>query len=577
MAAAPLSFAQERLWFLNQVEGLSAAYNSAEVFRLSGPLDADALETAFGDVVERHEVLRTVFPVVDGSPCQQVLPEAIGRPVLERAELSEQDVQEAVAKAAVREFDLMVDPPLRVSLFAVAPRQHVLVVVLHHIAWDAWSAEPFWGDLARAYAARLAGTAPRWSPLPVQYGGYAVWQRALLGDADDPDSMMARQLAYWRDQLAGLPGEVTLPTDRARPPVASRIVATVPLRLEATLLDGLEQLARDSAATVFMVLHAALAALLTRLGAGTDIPVGTMVADRGDDALNDLVGFFVNILVLRADTARDPSFRALLARVRDTDLAAFEHRELPFEKVVHAINPERSLDRKPLYQVAIAFYDGLENALRLTDVVAGHESIDTNTGTLDLIVDLNRKRPASGGPGGIDGTLAYAVDLFDAETATLIARGLQLLLDAVVADPDAPISRADLRFPTDRLDAAAQRNTVERAPAPPPSTQAGEGRHAALEKTLRELFAEVLTRPDVQADDDFFLLGGHSLAATRLISRIRAVLGVRLKVAEFFDEPTVVGVARRLADATRRDTSPLISRRTTGQSSAPPDADRQRS
>lgn len=568
MTAVPLSFAQERLWFLNQVEGLSAAYNSAEVFRLSGPLDAGALETAFGDVVARHEILRTVFPVVGESPCQQVLSEAVGRPVLERAELGAQDVQEAVAKAAARDFDLTVDTPLRVWLFTVDPRQHVLVVVFHHIAWDAWSGEPFWGDLARAYEARLAGTEPQWSPLPVQYRDYAVWQRALLGDADDPESMMARQLAYWRDELAGLPAEVNLPADRARPPVASRVIDTVPLRLDAGLVVGLTELARQCEATVFMVLHAAIAALLTRLGAGTDVPLGTMVADRGDDALHDLVGFFVNVLVLRTNTEGDPSFRALLTRVRDTDLAAFEHRELPFEKVVHALNPERSLDRKPLYQVAIACYDGLENALRLTDVVSHHDSVDTNTGTLDLIFDLNQERSASGGPGGIAGTLAYAVDLFDPETATLITRGLLLLLDAVVADPDAPISRADLRFPADRLRAATQRKPAAPTRSTRPSA-ADQGPRSALEETLRDLFAEVLDRPEVRADDDFFLLGGHSLAATRLISRIRSVLGVRLKVVEFFDEPTVVGVARRLGDATRRDPLPAISRRATGKNSTP--------
>lgn len=560
MAAAPLSFAQERLWFLNQVEGLSAAYNSAEVFRLSGPLDADALESAWCDVVARHEILRTVFPVVDGNPCQQVLSETRGRPVLERAELSEHEVSEAVAKAAARDFDLTVDTPLRVWLFAVAPEQHVLLVVLHHIAWDAWSAEPLWGDLALAYEARLAGTEPGWSPLPVQYSGYAVWQRALLGDADDPESMMARELAYWRDQLAGLPTELHLPTDRARPPVASRVVGTVPLRLDAGLHARLDELARDSEATMFMVLHAAVAALLTRLGAGTDVPVGTMVADRGDDALNDLVGFFVNVLVLRSDTEGDPSFRALLARVRDTDLAAFDHRELPFDKVVHALNPERSVDRNPLYQVSIACYDGLENTLRLQDVVARHESLDTNTGRLDLIFDLNQKRSASGGPGGIEGTLAFAVDLFDPETATLIARDLVLLLESAVADPDAPMSRAGLRFPADRLQAAAHRKVAEPAPAPPRGTPPSAAR-SALEETLHGLFAEVLKRTEIADDDDFFLLGGHSLAATRLISRIRSVLGVRLKVGEFFAEPTVAGVARRLGDASRPDPLPSIARR----------------
>ncbi|MEV7773839.1 condensation domain-containing protein [Kitasatospora sp. NPDC086791] len=589
MAAVPLSFGQERFWFLNQVEGFSAAHNSAEAFRLSGPLDAGALEAALGDVVVRHEILRTVFPLVDGDPCQQVLPATEGRPALVVAASSEPDVRERVAEAAGRGFDLTADRPLRAWLFVLGPQEHVLLLVFHHIVWDAWSAGPFWRDLDRAYEARLAGAEPQWSPLPVQYRDYAVWQRAALGDEDDPQSALTGLLAHWRDELAGLPEELELPVDRPRPPVSSRALDTVPFRIEAGLHGRLEETARDGEATLFMVLHAAIAALLTRLGAGTDIPVGTLVADRGDDALTDLVGFFVNTLVLRADTSGDPSFRTLLSRVRDTDLAAFERQELPFEKLVHALNPERSVDRHPLHQVSIAFSDGVENALRLKDVRSRHESIDTGSGTLDLVFDLNRTRTGTGGPGGIDGTLAYAVDLFDRETAQRLARGLVLLLEAAVADPDAPIGRADLRFPLDRDRAARQPRRAERATVPSPREPAGEPARESvaaadraadrartpLEETLCGLFAEVLKRTPVAVDDDFFLLGGHSLAATRLVSRIRSVLGVRFGVREFFDEPTVAGVARRLDAPDRTDrTDPLppIARRPTAPGGAGRDA-----
>ncbi|MEU8925654.1 condensation domain-containing protein [Kitasatospora sp. NPDC048545] len=574
MAAVPLSFGQERFWFLNQVEGFSAAHNSAEAFRLSGPLDAGALEAALGDVVVRHEILRTVFPLVDGDPSQWVLPAAEGRPALVVTESSEPDVRARVAEAAGRGFDLTADRPLRAWLFAVGPQEHVLLLVFHHIVWDAWSAGPFWGDLARAYEARLAGDEPQWSPLPVQYRDYAVWQRAALGDEDDPQSALTGLLTHWCGELAGLPEELELPVDRPRPPVPSRVLGTVPFRIEAGLHGRLQETAREGEATLFMVLHAAVAALLTRLGAGPDIPVGTQVADRGDDALNDLVGFFVNTLVLRADTSGDPSFRALLRRVRDTDLAAFERQELPFEKLVHALNPQRSVDRHPLHQVSIAFGDGVENTLRLKDVRSRHESIDTDSGTLDLVFDLNPTRTATGGPGGIDGTLAFAVDLFDRATAQRLAHGLVLLLEAVAADPDAPIGRADLRFPFDRARAVHRPSGLERAAVPrsrEPARTADRAR-TPLEETLCGLFAEVLKRTPVAVDDDFFLLGGHSLAATRLVSRIRSVLGVRFGVREFFDEPTVTGVARRLGDSDRTDPLPPISRRSAAPGSTGRDA-----
>ncbi|WP_441247691.1 condensation domain-containing protein [Kitasatospora sp. McL0602] len=567
MAAAPLSFAQERLWFLNQVEGLSAAHNSAETFRLSGPLDAGALEAALGDVAVRHEVLRTVFPMGDAGPHQQVLAPAQGRPELVVVEPGERELGAAVAEAAGRGFDLTVDPPLRAWLFVVGPAEHLLVVVLHHIAWDAWSAGPFWQGLSLAYEARLAGAEPQWDPLPVQYAQYAVWQRAVLGDEDDPESAMSRHLAYWRSELTGMPEELALPTDRPRLPAPSLVLGTAPFRVAAELHRRLGELALSSEATMFMVLHAAVVALLTRLGAGTDIPVRTTVADRPDDALGELVGFFVNTVVLRVDTAGAPSFRRLLGRVRDTDLAAYEHQELPFEKVVHALNPERSLDRHPLCQVAIACYDGLANELRLKDVQARHESIDTNAGVLDLIFDLNETHTAEGGPGGIEGTLAFAVDLFDPETAALLTRSLVRLLEAVVELPDAPLDRADIGFPLDRTRPLPHHGTAvsaAKAPRGEVSPPVEPGVRTPLEETLCELFSEVLKRTSVRPEDDFFMLGGHSLAATRLVSRIRSVLGVRLGIREFFDEPTAAGVARRIGAVARPNPLPPISRRPAG-------------
>ncbi|WP_239121178.1 condensation domain-containing protein, partial [Planomonospora parontospora] len=227
----------------------------------------------------------------------------------------------------------------------------VLLLVVHHVAADGWSMAPLARDVIAAYAARTEGRAPVWEPLPVQYADYAAWQRELLGEECDPGSVAARQAGFWREALAGLPVELELPVDRARPVVASYRGGTVPVEIDAGLHRELGVLARGSGASVFMVVQAGLAALLCRLGAGSDVPIGTVVAGRSDEALDELVGMFVNTLVLRTDVGGDPSFRELVGRVREGDLGAFGHQDLPFERVVELVDPVRSMARHPLFQV----------------------------------------------------------------------------------------------------------------------------------------------------------------------------------------------------------------------------------
>ncbi|MEU6371517.1 condensation domain-containing protein, partial [Streptomyces sp. NPDC046931] len=276
----PLSFAQRRLWFLNRIQGVeSATYNMPIALRLTGRLDRVALAAALGDVVARHESLRTVFPEgPDGTPRQRVLDVADATVDLPVRQISEEDAPEAVALTARRGFDLTAEPPLRAELFAIEDTTHILVVVLHHIAGDGWSLAPLARDVALAYEARVGDRVPAWRPLPVQYADYALWQRELLGDESDPDSLLSKQVAYWTEQLADLPDQLDLPFDRPRPAASSYQGGTVPVTLDAELHRNIAELARQSDASVFMVVQAALATLLSRLGAGTDIPIGSPVA-----------------------------------------------------------------------------------------------------------------------------------------------------------------------------------------------------------------------------------------------------------------------------------------------------------
>ncbi len=311
------------------------------------PLDADAWEAALADVTARHEALRTVFAERDGRVFQRVLPAGEARPAVERLTATEDELPGLVDTAVNRPFDLAAELPLRATLVELGPEDHAAVLLLHHITTDEWSDRPFLRDLAAAYAARTAGTAPEWQPLPVQYADYALWQRRLLGDPADPDSRAARQLEHWRTVLDGAPEELELPTDRPRPARPAFTGAELDVAFDPEVHEGLRRLARTTGTSMFMVVHAAVAALLHRLGAGTDIPLGAPIAGRGDEALDDLVGFFVNTLVLRTDLSGDPSFTELLARVRETDLAAFSHADVPFEAVVEKLNPTRSLSRNP--------------------------------------------------------------------------------------------------------------------------------------------------------------------------------------------------------------------------------------
>ena len=458
----PLSFAQRRLWFLNKLEGPSPTYNIPLSRRLNGPLDRNALENALGDVVKRHESLRTIFPETLGAPQQQILDGDAARPKLMVLPATETSLADDLAAAANRDFDLSREIPLRAHLFVLGFEEHVLLLVMHHIASDGWSMLPLTQDLSRAYAARCEGYGPEWPALPVQYADYTLWQHELLGSEGDPDGAICNQLSYWTKNLANLPEQLELPTDRPRPAVASFRGATIPLRLDAGLHSSLLALALEEQASLFMVLLAGLAVLLTRLGAGTDIPIGSPIAGRTDSALDELVGFFVNTLVLRTDTSGDPSFRELIGRVRDLSLNAYAHQDLPFERLVEILNPARSLTCHPLFQVMLVLQNAPSAPLELPGIKVTRNPVATSTTKFDLLLSLAEKRGAEGRPCGIEGTIEYSADLFERKTVEVIVARFVRVLGAIAADPKQRIGRLDILAPEERQEILEEWNNTNR-------------------------------------------------------------------------------------------------------------------
>ncbi|WP_431839258.1 amino acid adenylation domain-containing protein [Gordonia hongkongensis] len=434
----PLSFAQQRMWFINQLDPRVPAYNIPAVLRLYGRLDVDALRQALVDVVVRHEVLRTTFPSVDGTPYQSVDPADTVAEGLDWKIVNSQDELEA---AVTTGFDVSRQWPLRARLWTVADDEYVFTLVAHHIGADGESLRPLVTDLVTAYDARSSGATPQFDPLAVQFADYAIWQHVVLGSVENPSSVVAGEVEHWIDRLAGLPDVLELPADRPRPQVATHRGAQVQFELPAEIVGRMDRLAREYRVTPFMVMHAALSTLLARLSATDDIAVATPIAGRGQSVLDPLVGMFVNTLVLRTQYDPGASFAELLDQVRTAVLDAFGHADVPFETLVERLNPTRSEAFSPLAQVMLTFDQAAAGILSGSTVHEIGEALSIEPVTppevpaqLDLTITVHtgsNRAPWSG-------SVIYATDLFDEATIASFADKLVRLLDALVADPVVP-------------------------------------------------------------------------------------------------------------------------------------------
>ena len=495
-AVVPLSFAQSRLWFIAQLQGPSPVYNRSVALRLRGQLDVEALDAALVDLVDRHESLRTVFTAVEGIP-QQLIVSAdradFGWGVVDATGWPAPRLNEAIKEAAHVCFDLATEIPFRARLFHVTNQEHVLLITVHHIAGDGWSIGVLAADLGAAYVSRCAGRGPGWAELPVQYVDYALWQRQNLGDLADRNSPLAAQVGYWEEALAGMPEHLALPTDRPYPLVAEHRGASVLVEWSAELQQRLGSVAREYNSTCFMVVQAALAALLCRLSGSADVAVGFPIAGRGDPALDGLIGFFVNTLVLRVDLAGNPTFAELLAQVRKRSLAAYEHQDVPFEALVDRLNPPRSRTHHPLIQVMLAWqnftwqYDDPAAGLALGDLQASPLPLDTHTARMDLVFSLAERFTDSGAPDGIGGTVEFRTDVYDAASIEALIRRFEKVLVAVTADPVARVSSLDLLDEDERVRLEGWGNRAALTRVAPPGVSIPEVFAAQVARTPEAL------------------------------------------------------------------------------------------
>ncbi|HYH80774.1 MAG TPA: amino acid adenylation domain-containing protein [Longimicrobium sp.] len=498
--ALPLSFAQERMWFLERLEPAAGLYNMPLRIRLRGPLDAEALRRALELVVHRHEALRTVVREEGDAPVQRVLPPArFDLPVLAPRDAA--DARRVLDEAAWAPIDLANGPAMRAVLVRAGGDEHVLALTIHHAHADGWSLGIVFREASAAYDAFAAGREPRLPPVELQYGDFCAWQRAHLSG----DRLIA-QADWWRTRLADAPPLLELPTDRPRPPRQSHRGDVLPVHLPAELVRRLKAVAATEGATLFMSLLAGFQALLGRLSGQDDVVVGTPVAGRGRAETETIVGMFVNTLALRAGLADDPAFRALLGRVRESTLGAFAHQELPFERLVQLLRVERSPGHAPVFQVMFSLQNQETGTLRLPGIASAWDDEVRGAARFDLSVTLEETAD-----GGIEGTAEYAADLFDRGTVARLVERYRRLLEGAAADPGRRLSRVELLGPGERAALLAAAAGAERAWPFIPVHRAVEARAARTPHAAA-----------VEAADAAWTLAELNARADRLAAELRA-------------------------------------------------------
>ncbi|MEV0298179.1 amino acid adenylation domain-containing protein [Nocardia sp. NPDC050710] len=560
----PLSAAQRRMWFLNRYDPASPAHNVPIAVEIDGELDPVVLQSALMDVLARHESLRTVYPVdAEGEPFQDIRSVADAYVPVRVSELDAEDsMPAAVVRACAHGFDLTTELPLRVTLLRLAERRWVLVVVLHHIASDGWSMAPLTRDVMVAFGARRSGAVPQWAPLPLQYADYALWQRELLGAADDPGSVAYQQLEHWRAALDGLPDVLSLPSDHPRPAVLTHRADLVEFTVDATVQQQVRHVARWYGVSTFMVAHAALATLLSRLSDQRDVAIGSVIAGRGDGELDDLVGMFVNTLVLRSRVEPDATFETLLAATKNGDLDAFSNADVPFEQLVEVLAPARSTAHHPLFQVLLVFQNFEREPVGMPGLEVKPVEMPSVGAKFDLEWMLAEEFDADGAPAGMSGTLTFALDLFEPATADNLAQRFVELLGALTANPELVLGDLDMTAPPGTT-VYPPPISLHRKDMPyrPPVTP--------TEHAMVAAFETVLGAERVGLDDNFFELGGTSMVATRLVAEIRDRIGFPMPVQWMFGDPSPGALAQRIiegADPTAVDPAlrTLLPMRPTG-------------
>ncbi|TSC19392.1 condensation domain-containing protein, partial [Corallococcus sp. Z5C101001] len=511
-APLPLSFAQQRLWFIDQLEPGTALYNVPVAVRLEGTLRQDVLERALGEVVRRHEALRTTFVAGDPEPVQRTASHGAFTLSVDDLTSNDGDARESAARRRVeqevlRPFELAHGPLFRALLLKLDAREHVLVVTMHHIVSDGWSLGVLVREVGALYAAFVQGQPSPLPELPVQYADYAAWQRGWLQGAT-----LQREVDYWKRKLSGAPPVLELPTDRPRPAVRTTAGATLPFLWPRELAQELRGLAQREGASLYMVLLAGWQVLLSRYSGQEDISVGSPIAGRTRSEVEGLIGFFVNTLVLRTDLSGAPSFRSLLQQVRETVLEAQEHQEVPFEKLVEALQPERSRSHSPLFQTLLALQNVPVGEAMLPGMSLKPVTLEGRTSKFDLSVFFMETAD------GLSGVFEYSTDLFEPATVRRMVEHLRVLLEGVLLQPEAAVTRLPM------LDAAERRQVVELQNQTATDYPRDVSVHARFEEQARRRAGEVALK---SAEEGGTLSYGELEAKANQLARHLRGLGVK--------------------------------------------------